>query len=167
MPPELVKTIVLGLFAALVIGAAVRDLATFTIPNWISLALALAFAPAALLMGASLPDIGVSLAVGVGMLVVGAAMFALGWIGGGDAKLLASAALWVGLRGLAPFAIYTALAGGLLALALVALRSDWLRPLAAAGPAWARRLATPGESAPYGVAIAVGALAAFAIHPLA
>ena len=40
MPPELVKTIVLGLFAALVIGAAVRDLATFTIPNWISLALA-------------------------------------------------------------------------------------------------------------------------------
>jgi Flp pilus assembly protein protease CpaA len=34
-------------------------------------------------------------------------------------------------------------------------------------PAWARRLATPGESAPYGVAIAVGALAAFAVHPLA
>ena len=86
MPPELVKTVVLGLFAALVIGAAVRDLATFTIPNWISLALALALAPAALLMGASLPDIGVSLAVGVGMLVVGAAMFALGWIGGGDAN---------------------------------------------------------------------------------
>ena len=82
------------------------------------------------------------------MLVVGAAMFALGWIGGGDAKLLASAALWVGLRGLAPFAIYTALAGGLLALGLVALRSDWLRPLAAAGPAWARRLATPGEVGP-------------------
>jgi prepilin peptidase CpaA len=167
MSPELVKTIVLGLFAALVIGAAVRDLASFTIPNWISIALAAAFAPAALLVGVPLPEIGVGLAVGAGMLVVGAGMFALGWIGGGDAKLMAAAALWVGLRGLAPFAIYTALAGGLLALALVALRSAWLRPLAAAGPGWTQRLATPGEAAPYGVAIAVGALAAFAVHPLA
>jgi prepilin peptidase CpaA len=167
MSPELVKTIVLGLFAALVIGAAVRDLASFTIPNWISIALAVAFAPAALLVGVPLPDIGVDLAVGAGMLVVGAGMFALGWIGGGDAKLMASAALWVGLKGLAPFSIYTALAGGLLALALVALRSAWLRPLAAAGPGWTQRLATPGEAAPYGVAIAVGALAAFAMHPLA
>jgi len=167
MSPELAKTIVLGLFAALVIGAAVRDLATFTIPNWISIALALAFAPAALLAGVSLPEIGLSFAVGAGMLVIGAAMFAFGWIGGGDAKLMASAALWVGLRGLAPFAIYTALAGGALALGLVALRSAWLRPLAAVGPGWTQRLATPGESAPYGVAIAAGALAAFALHPLA
>lgn len=166
MSPELVKTIVLGLFAALVIGAAVRDLSSFTIPNWISLALAAAFAPAALLAGVSLPDIGVSFGVGVGVLVLGAGMFAFGWIGGGDAKLMASAALWVGLRGLVPFAVYTALAGGLLALSLVALRSAWLRPLAAAGPAWTQRLATPGEAAPYGVAIAVGALAAFAMHPL-
>jgi prepilin peptidase CpaA len=167
MSPELVKTIVLGVFAALVIGAAVRDLASFTIPNWISIALAAAFAPAALMAGVPLPEIGVSFAVGVGMLVVGAGMFAVGWIGGGDAKLMASAAIWVGLRGLAPFAVYTALAGGALALGLVALRSAWLRPLAAVGPAWTQRLATPGESAPYGVAIAVGALAAFALHPLA
>ncbi len=166
MSPELVKTLVLGLFAVLVIGAAVRDLATFTIPNWISLALMLAFAPAALLAGVSLGDIGVGFAVGAGVLVLGAGMFALGWIGGGDAKLMASAALWVGLKGLAPFAVYTALAGGLLALALVVLRSAWLRPLTNAGPPWTRRLATPGESAPYGVAIAAGALAAFAVHPL-
>ena len=166
MSPELVKALVLGVFAALVIGAAVRDLATFTIPNWISLALALAFAPAALLAHVSLGDIGISFAVGAGVLVLAAGMFALGWIGGGDAKLMASAALWLGLRGLAPFAIYTALAGGLLALSLVALRSAWLRPLTAGAPAWTRRLATPGESAPYGVAIAIGALAAFALHPL-
>jgi len=93
-------------------------------------------------------------------------MFAFGWIGGGDAKLMAAASLWLGLRGIAPFALYTALAGGALALLLVAMRSAWLRPFADAGPAWTRRLATPGESAPYGVAIAVGALAAFAANPL-
>jgi len=166
MSPELVKTVVLGTFALLVIGAAVRDLATFTIPNWISLALALAFAPAALAAGVSLGDIGIGFAVGAAVLVLGAGMFALGWIGGGDAKLMASAALWLGLRGLAPFAVYTALAGGLLALSLLAIRSAWLRPIAHAGPAWSKRLATPGESAPYGVAIAVVALAAFALHPL-
>jgi prepilin peptidase CpaA len=100
-------------------------------------------------------------------------MFALGWIGGGDAKLMTAAALWLGPRaaGFDPTALfsffaYTGLAGGILAVSLVALRSSWIRPLAESGPAWAKRLATPGESAPYGVAIAIGALAAFALHPI-
>lgn len=37
----------------------------------------------------------------------------------------------------------------------------WVRPYVLSGPAWVGRLATPGENVPYGVAIAVGALAAF------
>jgi prepilin peptidase CpaA len=165
MTPELIKNLVLSFFAVLVIVAALKDLSSFIIPNWISAALALGFVPAALLVHAPLGDIGISFAVGVGVLVLAAGMFAFGWIGGGDAKLMTAAALWVGLRGLAPFALYTGLAGGLLAVGLVALRSAWLRPFLDGGPAWARRLATPGESAPYGVAIAVGALAAFPAHP--
>jgi prepilin peptidase CpaA len=166
MTPELVRSLTLCVFAALVIGAAVKDLSSFTIPNWISAALILSFFPAALIAGMPLAAIGVSFAVAVGVLVLAAVMFALGWVGGGDAKLMAAAALWLGFRGLAPFALYTGLAGGVLALALVAMRSVWLRPIAEAGPAWTRRLATPGEAAPYGVAIAAGALAAFALHPL-
>jgi prepilin peptidase CpaA len=79
---------------------------------------------------------------------------------------MAASALWVGPAGLVPFALYTGLAGGALALILVAMRSAWLRPFADAGPAWTKRLATPGEAAPYGVAIAIGALAAFAANPL-
>jgi prepilin peptidase CpaA len=166
MSSELIKTLVLGFFAALVIVAALKDISSFTIPNWISIALALGFAPAALIVHASLPVIGWSFAGGAGVFALAVGMFALGWIGGGDAKLMGAAALWVGLRGLAPFALYTGLAGGALALGLVALRSAWIRPFAEAGPAWTRRLATPGEAAPYGVAIAVGALAAFAGNPL-
>ena len=166
MPPELIKSLALALFAGLVIFAALKDLASYTIPNWISAALAISFAPAALAVGVPLGEIGLSLAVGLGVLVLAVGMFALGWVGGGDAKLMPAAALWVGLKGLAPFALYTGLAGGALALALLALRSVWLRPAALAGPAWTRRLATPGEATPYGVAIAVGALAAFAAHPL-
>ncbi|HEY2707478.1 MAG TPA: prepilin peptidase [Caulobacteraceae bacterium] len=167
MSPEFIKSLVLGVFAVLVIVAALKDLSSFTIPNWISIALIVAFAPAALLVGVSLGTIGISFGVGVGVLALAVGMFALGWIGGGDAKLMAAAALWVGLRGLAPYAVYTAIAGGALAVLLVMLRSSWMRPLAEAGPRWARRLATPGESAPYGVAIAIGALAAFAHNPLA
>ena len=161
MSPEIVKLALLLLFAPLVIIAGMKDISSFTIPNWISIALAGAFLPAALVSDMSLADMGISLAIGVGVLAVGAGMFAMGWIGGGDAKLMAGAMLWLGLTGAAPFALFTALAGGGLALTLLALRSAWVRPFTATGPAWVGRLATPGEAAPYGVAIAVGALAAF------
>ncbi|HUZ13280.1 MAG TPA: prepilin peptidase [Caulobacteraceae bacterium] len=168
MTPQLLDTLAPAApFAALVIVAALKDLTTFTIPNWISAALVLAFAPAALVARAPLAEIGLDVALAIAVFALAAAMFALGWVGGGDAKLMAAASLWLGLKGLAPFALFTGLAGGVLALGLLALRTAWLRPIAEAGPAWTRRLATPGESAPYGVAIALGALAAFAVHPLA
>jgi prepilin peptidase CpaA len=169
MNPDLIKTVTLGVFATLVIVAALKDLSSFTIPNWISVVLAIAFIPAALValaFGSHFDKLAWSIAVALGVLVLAVGMFALGWIGGGDAKLMAASALWVGPAGLVPFALYTGLAGGALALILVAMRSAWLRPLADAGPAWTKRLATPGEAAPYGVAIAIGALAAFAANPL-
>ena len=149
------------------IAAAVKDLGSRSpSPTGYRSPWRLAFAPAALLTGASLGVVGISLAVGLAVLVLAAGMFALGWIGGGDAKLMAAASLWLGLKGLAPFVLYTGLAGGALALILLALRSAWpAADSALVASAWARRLATPGESAPYGVAIAVGALAAFGLHP--
>ena len=165
MTPELFKTLAAAAFAALVIVAALKDLATFTIPNWISVALVVAFVPAALLARTHLPELGLHVAVGLGMLVVAAIMFALGWVGGGDAKLAAASCLWLAPTSILQFLLFTGLAGGALALGLVGLRSAWVRPLTERAPAWTRRLATPGESAPYGVAIAVGALAAFAAHP--
>jgi len=161
MTPDLLKTGMLGVFALLVVFASVKDLVSYTIPNWVSLALALAFAPAALLCGVGAMPMLETVGLGLAMLIAGMVMFALKWMGGGDAKLMAATSLWLGLPGLAPFLIFTALAGGALALGLLALRSAWVRPLAATGPAWIERLARPGAAAPYGVAIAVGALAAF------
>jgi prepilin peptidase CpaA len=161
MTSDLLRTGILGLFALLVMFASVKDLVSYTIPNWVSLGLAVGFAPAALLCGATAPQIFEAVGLGAAMLVAGMVMFALQWVGGGDAKLLATASLWLGLPGLASFLVFTALAGGALALGLLALRSAWVRPLVAAGPAWVERLATPGAAAPYGVAIAAGALAAF------
>lgn len=161
----LTEAIGLTLFPATMAFAASSDLFTMTIANRVSLTLVAGFFLLALLTGMSPAGVGWHIGAGAVVLVIGFGLFSFGWVGGGDAKLLAATALWMGLKALPAFAIYTALAGGALALALVALRSAWLRPLADAGPAWAKRLATPGEAAPYGVAIAVGALAAWIAAP--
>jgi len=148
-------------FPVLVIWAAVRDATSYTIPNWIPLALIGAFPVAAVATGLPLASAGVDLAVGAVALFVGMAMFALRWIGGGDAKLFAAAALWLGLSPSLTYLAVTALAGGALAVGLLALRSAMLKPYVPQGPSWFARLASPGENVPYGVAIALGALAAF------
>ena len=152
-------------FPGLVITAALRDVTSYTIPNWISLALLAAFPPAALALGLPVAGLGLHLAVGVGALGLGMVMFALGWIGGGDAKLFAASALWLGWPAAMAFGAFTGLAGGVLALSLLTLRSGYLRPYVVTGPAWFARLAEPDENVPYGAAIAIGALAAFPASP--
>lgn len=149
------------IFPALAVVAALKDVTSYTIPNWISLALIAAFAPVALVSGVSLATLGLCLASGFVALLVGMGMFAAGWIGGGDGKLFAVCALWLGWPAVLPFMLYTGLAGGALTFVILALRSGWLAPALAGGPAWIRKLGTEGGDLPYGVAIAVGALAAF------
>lgn len=148
-------------FPALAIVAALKDVTSYTIPNWISLALIAAFVPAAAVSGAPLPAIGLCLATGLGALLLGMGMFAAGWIGGGDAKLFAASALWIGWPAAIPFMLSTGLAGGALTMAILALRSGWLEPVLAGAPSWLRKLGAQGGDIPYGVAIAVGALVTF------
>ncbi|WP_304166126.1 prepilin peptidase [Phenylobacterium aquaticum] len=157
----LFQTLLLSTFPALVIVAGMRDVTSYTIPNWISLALIAAFVPAALAGGLTLPAIGLQLAFGVVALVAGMAMFALGWIGGGDAKLFAAVGLWLGWPASITYLLVTGVTGGALAVGLLSLRSLWMRPYVQGGPPWFGRLATPGENVPYGFAIAAGALTAF------
>ncbi|WP_395673357.1 prepilin peptidase [Phenylobacterium sp.] len=153
-------------FPALVIMAALKDATSYTIPNAISAALLAIFPLAALLLALPLPSVALHAGIGFAALLAGMAMFALGWIGGGDAKLFAAAALWLGWPAGLTFLVATCLAGGALAMGLITLRSVWLRPYVMSGPAWFARLAAPGENVPYGVAIAAGALAAVPVSPL-
>jgi prepilin peptidase CpaA len=157
----LIQLVLLFSFPLMVIVAAMRDATSFTIPNWISLAIVGLFFPAAFALGMPLQQIGVCMAVGLAGLIAGMAMFAVGWIGGGDAKLFGAAALWLGWSALVPYLLITALAGGALALGLLFARSRYLAPYTTGMGGWLGRLATPGENVPYGVAIAVGALLAF------
>jgi prepilin peptidase CpaA len=157
-----VQALLYCIFPALVIAAALRDLTSFTIPNWIPAALAIAFLPATLASGLGWEWFGLHLAVGLAGFVAGVTMFALGWIGGGDAKLFAAAALWLGWPAIAPFILVTAVAGGGLAVGLLAMRSSLVRAYTPSGaPAWTQRLMEQGGPATYGAAIAAGALFAF------
>ena len=151
----------LTLFPALMIIAALTDVTSFTIPNRIPILLALAYLFAALALRRPLAEIGVHLAIGAAALAMAMGAFAAGWIGGGDGKLFAAAALWLGWPAAPTFLIYTSLFGGGLAFLLLNARSDSLRPMFAGAPTWLERLATPGQAVPYGVAIACGGLAAF------
>ncbi|MGR4862708.1 A24 family peptidase [Caulobacter sp. LARHSG274] len=158
---QILQFTLLLVFPALVVIGGLKDLTSYTIPNWISLALIAAFVPAVLISGAAPSAIGLCLATGACALAAGMGMFAAGWIGGGDAKLLAVCGLWLGWPAVLPFLLVTGLAGGALTLGLLSLRSGWFAPIVAGGPAWVRRLGAEGGDIPYGVAIAVGALATF------
>jgi len=163
---QILQTLLLTVFPALVITGGLKDITSFTIPNWISAALIGGFLLAALALGLPWQSGLTMLGIGIAALFVAVGMFAMGWIGGGDAKMFAAAALWLGWPASLTFVLVTGLAGGALAVSLLGLRSVWVRPLAVRGPDWVGRLATPGGDAPYGVAIAIGALAAFPESPL-
>jgi len=136
------------LFPALALAGGLCDLASYRIPNRISIGMAATFPLHALLAQWGWTGFFLHLGAGLAFLLIGFALFAKGWIGGGDAKLLAGAALWVGWKGLAPFLVVMGLAGGVLALlVLVAsrlpgLKTRWNRP----------------AGVPYGAAIALAAV---------
>lgn len=134
--------------------AALWDLASFRIPNLLPLALLVLF-PVAAAMSAAPVAWGWHLAAGAVVLAAGAGLFALGLLGGGDAKLMAAAALWLGSGNLLAFLLTTSLAGGVLTLAILLLRGAPLRHVFA-GIGFAPTVLRPRAGIPYGVAIAVG-----------
>lgn len=142
---------------ALLAVAAAFDLATFTIPNLLSLAIAAAFAVFALTAGLPAGGFAFHLLAGLIALVAGFALFAFGYIGGGDAKLFAAVSLWLGLHDFLGYALVSSVMGGLLTLALLALR-QWPLPANLARHDWIIKLHEKNSGIPYGVALAGGAL---------
>ena len=139
--------------------AAVSDLTTMTIPNRLTIGLAVAFVPVALLAHLSLADWGIHLGLGLAGLVLGMTLFALHFMGGGDAKLIAAASLWLGLHGCVALLIYTAIFGGILTLGLMALR-QFFSLYAPKLPHWLGQHLEPKGGIPYGIAICAGGIAA-------
>jgi len=148
------------LFPALMVFAASSDLLTMTISNRLSLALAGSFFPLTIVIGMSLPAIGMHLAAAALVLAVCFGFFSMGWMGGGDAKLAAVTALWFGFDYLLDYLIYAALFGGALTLLLIQFRKLPL-PEALARQSWILRLHETGGGVPYGIALAAAALTVY------
>ena len=83
--------------------------------------------------------------------------FHRGWIGGGDAKLAAATALWLGWGHLYEYLLYASLMGGVLTLRILEFRKRTLPPALARQP-WVVRLHEPAGGVPYGIALAAAAL---------
>jgi len=147
----------LMLFPALMAFAASSDLLTMTISNRLSLALAGGFFLLTLITGMSLTAIGMHLAAAALILTICFGFFAMGWIGGGDAKLAAATALWFGFDYLLDYLIYASLFGGVLTVLLIQFRRLPL-PAPLARQAWILRLHETGGGVPYGIALAAAAL---------
>ncbi len=145
------------LFPALMAFAAASDLFTMTIPNRVSLALGAGFLVLALLSGMGFYDMLTHVAAGTIVLAAAFGCFTMGWIGGGDAKVAAAAALWFGFGHLMNYLVYASLFGGALTLLLLQFR-QWPLPYPFAGQAWLLRLHAKDSGIPYGIALAIGAL---------
>src|SRR5579863_8704917 len=145
------------LFPALMAFAAASDLFTMTISNRVSLALAAGFLVLALASGMGFTDLLLHLGAGATVLAVAFVCFAMGWVGGGDAKVAAAAALWFGFAHLLNYLLYASLFGGALTLLLLQFR-QWPLHYALTDQTWLLKLHAKESGIPYGIALAVSAL---------
>lgn len=137
--------------------AAVSDFRTLRIPNYLTIALAAAFPLAVLAAGQPvdwLSHVEAELIVFAG----GAVLFALGYMGGGDVKLLAATALWAGLGQVIPLLAMVAIVGGAFALAVLGLRHPLVQTAILASLRRLPDLAQKQMPIPYGIPIAIAGL---------
>jgi prepilin peptidase CpaA len=156
----LADAIRLMLFPALMAFAASSDLLTMTISNRVSLLLIAGFAVLATASGMPIATVGSHAAAAAVVLVVAFVFFARGWIGGGDAKLAAATALWLGFDHLMAYLVYASLFGGALTLLLLQFRTMPL-PQFLARQEWVMRLHRKDSGIPYGIALAAAALVVY------
>jgi prepilin peptidase CpaA len=145
------------LFPALMAFAASSDLFTMTISNRISILLVAGFLILAALGGMDLQTMALHAGAGLLILVIAFGCFAMGWMGGGDAKIAACIALWFGFPHLLDYLTYASLFGGALTLLLLKFR-QWPLPNRLSSLPWLLRLHDKDTGVPYGIALAMGAL---------
>lgn len=149
-------TIHYGLLMALAIAlliAAFTDIRRRQIDNWLTGGIALA-APLFWWTGglALWPDIAIQFGIAIAAFAGLAGLFAIGWMGGGDVKLLTALALWIAPVAFLQLLVVMALAGGVLTVAMFFWHTARRQK---------ERLAIP-----YGVAIAFAGLWVLAVNYL-
>ncbi len=160
-----IASVIALVFPAAMVYAGWSDVVSYEVPNWVSVCLVAAFAVAAVVAGFSITTVAWHLGAGAAMLIVGWGLFAVGAVGGADAKMLAAAAVWTGWPALAEYLLVVALCGGVLALGLIVWRRVDL-PARWSGREWVRRLHASDSGLPYCAAIGCAGLWIFPSLPL-
>lgn len=145
-------------YPVLLLAAAISDLLTRRIPNWMTASFVLLWPFQVILSGMEFRMIGLHVAAGIVGLAVGFVLFALRYIGGGDAKVFSGACLWIGLDQMLELTVLTTLIGGVLAATFLILRGFAANPAMAIALIWIGRERVEALSLPYGVAIAAAAI---------
>lgn len=162
----MLQSAIILIFSLCMLVAAVSDLLSMTIANRLSLLLFGTFAVIAPFTGMDWSTYAMHFVAGLGVLALTFALFAAGAMGGGDAKLLAATAVWMGPGlVLAQYIVWGAMLGGVLTLVLLALRYSPLAPLAA-NTTLLRHIADRKAGIPYGIALGAAGLLAFPGSPL-
>ena len=144
-------------FPAAMAVAASMDLVTMTIPNRVCAALAIGYFVLAVAVGVPYGVILVNLSCAATVLVVAFALFSLGFIGGGDAKLAAATSLWLGWSMVLPYCASAAICGGALTI-LILLARGFVLPTWLSRHEWIARLHDRKTGVPYGIALAAAGL---------
>lgn len=145
MMGEYFRVAMLCLLGVLLIVAAVTDLRSRIISNRLNLAVA-ALAPIWWVASgmAIWPDMAGQLLTAAIVFAIFAGLFSLGWMGGGDVKLLSALALWFPWQAVMSLIVLMAVLGGVVTIVTVVHHR------------MTRRLGQP--EIPYGVAISLSAL---------
>ena len=151
-----ITILIILIFGGCMLAASWNDMTSMTIPNWISLVLLSGFFMIAPFVDMSWGAFGTHILVGLLCFVIGIILFAVGGMGGGDAKLFAATAIWWVWSDLLIYVVFTVLAGGALALFLLIGRQ--FLPVKLLTTDWMHRLFRDEKRMPYGLALAFGAI---------
>lgn len=162
----MLEALIFVVFPFCMVFAAVSDTLSMTIANRVPLLLVAVFAVVAPLTGMDWAAYGWHFAAGALVLAVTFGLFALGGMGGGDAKLLSATAVWMGFNlNLVEYLVVSTLVGGLLGVAILAYRGSGLAVYTGQNM-FLKNFANPKGGIPYGIALGIGGLVTYPGSPL-
>jgi prepilin peptidase CpaA len=162
----MLEALIFVIFPFCMLFAAISDMLSMTIANRVAVVLMATFAIVAPLTGMGWAEYAWHFAAGGSVLLVTFALFALGGMGGGDAKLMAATAVFMGFNiHLVEYLVISAFLGGVLTVAILAYRNSALAVFTSRN-LFLRHFADDAVGIPYGIALGIGGLMAYPSSPL-
>jgi prepilin peptidase CpaA len=162
----MLEALIFVVFPFCMVFAAVSDTLSMTIANRVPLLLLAVFTVVAPLTGMDWAAYGWHFAAGAVVLLVTFGMFAVGGMGGGDAKLITATAVWLGFNiHLIEYLVASAFLGGVLTFAILFYRGSVLATFTGRNM-FLRNFADGHGGVPYGIALGIGGLITYPASPL-